>query len=116
MPRRRDQVHCTPPLAWDSDGEPFQPPADAVAWKVRIYTGTPGRPPVVWTCDGVLFLRMDATMHDLRHAVRDRPGSYRLYPVDRCGWELEPVAVIELLADPNASTRVRHVAEGATHG
>jgi hypothetical protein len=92
----------TPPLAWDDESQPFQVPEEAIAWKTRRYNGKPGRPPAVWTKDGPLHLELSATMERFREAVENKPGSYRLYPVDRFGRELEPIAVIEVVPDENA--------------
>jgi hypothetical protein len=93
-----DLVHeTTPPLAWDHEQMPFQPPPEAIAWKVRRYTGKPGRPPAVYGDHGIVHLGMEAKVDDLRRAVRNEPGSYRLYPVDVQGNELSPVACMELV-------------------
>lgn len=95
-----DLLHeATPPLAWNDDEEPFIPPQDAIAWRVRRYTGKPGRPPAVWTPKGVLHIGLDSTLDTLRTAVKNQPGSYRLYPVDKHGRELAPIACIELMLE-----------------
>ena len=92
-----DLLHeTTSPLAWDQEGMPFQVPAGTVAWKVRRYTGSRGRPRVVFDEDGPVHLGLEARMGDLRRAVRNETGSYRLYPVNEAGEELGPVACIEL--------------------
>ena len=88
-----------PPLAWNDEGQPFHPPEPAICWRARHYTGKPGRPPAVWTPRGVLHLPLDATVDDLRLAVNNKTGSYRLYPVDAQGRELSPVACIEIIPD-----------------
>jgi hypothetical protein len=96
-----DLIHETlAPLAWDEHQMPFQLPPQAVSWKVRLFTGRPGRPPAVYGEHGVLHLGLDATVADLRRAVRGRPGHYRLYAVDAAGRELEPVACMEIVAEP----------------
>ena len=95
-----DLIHeSTPPLAFDHDGDPFQPPEDTVGWKVRRYTGQPGRPPVVWANKGIVHVGLDSDIDGLRRAVLNQPGSYRLYPVNKFGHEREPVAVVELTDD-----------------
>lgn len=92
-----DLLHeTTPPLAWDQEGMPFQVPPGTVAWKVRRYTGSRGRPPVVFDGHGPAHLSLDATMEDLRAILKNEPGSVRLYPVNEAGEELTPVACIEV--------------------
>ena len=94
-----DLMHeATPPLAWDDDEQPFVPPAGTIAWRVRKYTGSPGRPPAVWTPDGILHMSLESTIDQLRDAVGE-PGSYRLYPIDKSGSELTPIACIEIVPD-----------------
>lgn len=90
------QQETTPPLAWDHDGMPFQPPAEAIAWKVRRYSGNRGRPPVVHGDHGPLHVDLDATIDDLRLTLGNAPGAYRLYPVSEVGEEMEPIACIEV--------------------
>ena len=69
-----DLLHeTTAPLAWDSEGMPFQLPPGTVAFKVRIYTGNRGRPGVVWGAHGPLHLEPGATMDDLRAGVKNKP-------------------------------------------
>lgn len=85
------------PLAWDSDGMPFQWPSGTVALKIRVYTGQRGRPPNYWDEHGPAHLPPDATMADLRTKVKNESGDYRLYPVSATGEELEPVACIKLV-------------------
>ena len=97
-----DLLHeATPPLAWDHNEQPFVPPSEAVAWRVRRYNGGPGRPPGVWTSAGLLHVGLDTDIAHLRRMVRE-PGSYRLYPVDKEGQELKPIACIEIIAEPGA--------------
>ena len=97
--RGMDLVHeSTPPLAWDHEQMPFQVPSEAIAWKVRIFTGKPGRPPGVYGEHGILHLGLDANVMDLRRAVQNKPGSYRLYPVDSAGKELAPIGCMEIVA------------------
>ena len=91
------QHEVIPPLAWDHNEQPFRPPPEAVAWRVRRYTGAPGRPPGVWTRHGILHVGLDSTIEHLRSLVKE-PGSYRLYPIDKAGTELAPVACIEIVA------------------
>ena len=92
-----DIIHeTTPPLAWDQDGMPFSAPANAVAWKVRRYTGNRGKPGIVWGPHGPTHLDLGATMTDLRAAVGGKPGMYWLYLVTESGEELSHVAHVEL--------------------
>lgn len=99
-----DLLHeTTPPLAWNQEGLLFQPPPQTVAWKIRRYTGNRGRPPIVWDGQGPAHLSLEASMDDLRAKVANVPGSYRLFPVDDLGQELEPVACIELTPSDGAN-------------
>lgn len=94
-----DLLHeAIPPLAWDHNEQPFVPPAEAVAWRVRRYTGEPGRPPGVWTSSGLLHVGLDSDIGQLRRMVKV-PGSYRLYPVDKAGQELTPIACVEIVPE-----------------
>ena len=110
-----DLVHeTTAPLAWDHEQMPFQLPPEAVAWKVRVFTGKPGRPPAVYGEQGVLHLALDATVEDLRQAVKDDPGSYRLYPVDMNGNELTPIACMEIVEQAQPVTALDHIQPDTT--
>lgn len=89
------------PLAWDSDGMPFQWPPGTVALKIRKYSGQRGRPPNVWDEHGPAHLPPGATMADLRAKVKNDCGDFRLYPVTATGEELGPVACIKLVPLPD---------------
>jgi hypothetical protein len=99
-----DLAHeAVPPLAWDHQGLPFQPPPETIAWKVREYTGKPGRPGIVWDGTGPMHVELETTMQDFRKMVE--PGSYRLYPVDQAGNELAPIACIEVVPEEDGEPR-----------
>jgi len=68
-------------LAFNLNGEPFEVPGTAVAWRVRRLK-TRGAPEVLYGREGTpLVLPIDADMDDLRREVRSE-GRYRLDPVD----------------------------------
>ena len=101
-------------LAWNEEGERYDLPDNAVGFKVRRFTGKPGKPPAVWVNQGILHLPLDATMDDLRLGVSNEPGSYRLYPVDDTGRELSPPAYVEVVPDdrPKKSDKLTPAANG----
>jgi hypothetical protein len=70
-------------LAYNQNGEPFEVPESAVAWKVRHSPkGRRGAPEVMYGRDGTpLLISIDANIDALRKKVSE-PGRYRLDPVD----------------------------------
>jgi hypothetical protein len=70
-------------IAFNMNGEPFDPPPTMAAWRVRKLKPK-GAPEVVYGRDGLpLFLPFDADIEDLRReAPAPADGRYRLDPVD----------------------------------
>lgn len=70
-------------LAYNLQGERFQPPATAASWRVRrLKPGGRGTPDVVFSKDGApLMLPLETDLTDFRRAVASQPGRYRLDPV-----------------------------------
>jgi hypothetical protein len=83
-----------PPLAWSYAGEPFDPPLDAVGWRVRrkLRPGKGSRTaPVFVEVDRIrveLVVELAAQVSHVHEAVREERGMYRLDPVDEDGWIL----------------------------
>ncbi|HTR55005.1 MAG TPA: hypothetical protein VMJ10_30175 [Kofleriaceae bacterium] len=68
-------------LAFNVNGEPFEIPAGAVAWRVRKMKAK-GAPEVAYGRNGQpLMLPIEADLDDLRAEV-NAPGKYRLDPID----------------------------------
>lgn len=68
-------------LAFNHNGDPFEVPAEAVAWRVRRIKGR-GAPEVVYGANGApLVLPVDAAFEDLRREAK-LPGKYRLDPIN----------------------------------
>jgi len=68
-------------LAYNVNGEPFDPPPNQTAWRVRKLKAK-GAPEVVYGRDGLpLHLPIDADVEDLRREGRG-DGRHRLDPVD----------------------------------
>src|SRR4051812_1801378 len=68
-------------LAFNLNGEPFEVPETAVAWRVRRLKRK-GAPEVIYGREGTpLVLPIEADIDDLRNEVRGE-GRYRLDPVD----------------------------------
>ena len=68
-------------LAFNHNGDPFEVPAEAVAWRVRRIKGR-GAPEVVYGANGApLVLPVDAAFEDLRREAKV-PGKYRLDPIN----------------------------------
>ena len=68
-------------LAHNVNGDPFEPPADATAWRVRRIRPR-GAPEPVFGSDGLpLVLPLDAAPEDLRRSVTEA-GRYRLDPIN----------------------------------
>jgi len=69
-------------LAFNLNGDPFDPPSNTIAWRVRRFKSK-GAPEVVYGRQGIpLVLPIDATMEDLRREVRVAEGRYRLDALD----------------------------------
>lgn len=76
------------PLAWDSAGEPFDPPRGAVYWRVRRVLPRGGLQVVKIGPSRPLLLKLTATEDDAIGALtelRQPNGRYRLDPVDSQG-------------------------------
>lgn len=76
------------PLAWDSAGEPFDPPRGAVFWRVRRMLPKGGLVVVKVGPSRPLLLKLTATEEDAIGALtelRQPNGRYRLDPVDTQG-------------------------------
>ncbi len=71
-------------LAFNIQGERFQPPASATYWRVRrLKPGGRGTPDVMFSLDGApLMLPVETELQEFRESVRNVPGRYRLDPVD----------------------------------
>jgi hypothetical protein len=90
-----------PPLAYSYDGDQFEPPGDAVGWRVRrkLRPGKGARTEPVWTDVGEeraeLVVELWAPPEHVRHGVRGSHGAYRLDAIDDEGWVLrgEPAFV-----------------------
>ena len=68
-------------LAFNMNGDPFEVPAGAVAWRVRKMKPK-GAPEVAYGRNGLpLVLPVEADLNDLRAEV-NAPGKYRLDPID----------------------------------
>jgi len=76
------------PLAWDSAGEPFDPPRGAIYWRVRRVLPRGGLQVVKVGASRPLLLKLTATEDDAIGALtelRQPNGRYRLDPVDGQG-------------------------------
>jgi hypothetical protein len=71
-------------LAFNINGEKFEPPAATVAWRVRrLKPGGRGTPDVVFGGDGApLMAPVEADLAEFRKLINGEPGRYRLDPVD----------------------------------
>lgn len=70
------------PLAYNNDGDSFEPPATAVSWRVKRIRPR-GAPELVYGVDGTpLLVPLSITGDKLEDIVRE-PGRYRLDPVDK---------------------------------
>ena len=89
-----------PPLARDSQGNPFSPPEEVTAWRVRRAPMGRGRPKNVYDADGYqLDVPLGATIGDLREAGC-KPGRYRLDGIDQEAHVVFGVyGVVEIVAD-----------------
>jgi hypothetical protein len=91
-----------PPLAWSFDGEKFDPPDEAVGWRVRrkLRPGKNARTEPVWVqLDGIrceLVLELHAPADHLIAATGGVSGMYRLDAIDEEGWVLrgEPAFIL----------------------
>src|SRR5215831_1191177 len=92
------------PLGYDSNGDPVEIPAEAVAWRVRRGGGRPGRPRVVFNPDTgrQLEVRLDATIEELI-AQGCPPGRYRLEAVDREGRVIPGVVAVTEIPEDSAN-------------
>lgn len=74
-------------LAFNIHGERFEPPTEAMGWRVRrLKPGGRGMPDVVFGEDGApLMIDMDTELVEFRRLVGAEPGRYRLDPVDEDG-------------------------------
>jgi hypothetical protein len=70
------------PLAFNSEGDPFDVPATTVGWRIKRYQPGRGAPEMVYSSGGLpLVIPIEAGIDELRRAVVT-PGKYRLDPVD----------------------------------
>lgn len=70
------------PLAFNSEGDPFDVPAAAVGWRVKRHQPGRGAPELVYSSAGLpLVIPIEAGIDELHQAVVT-PGKYRLDPVD----------------------------------
>jgi len=101
-----------PPLARDSQGNPFVPPAEVVAWRVRRAPIGRGRPKNVYDADGgQLDVPLGVTVADLREAGC-KPGRYRLDGVDQDACVVFGVyAVVEIVTDDGEPADEVEIAE-----
>jgi len=101
-----------PPLARDSQGNPFVPPAEVVAWRVRRAPIGRGRPKNVYDADGgQLDVPLGVTVADLREAGC-KPGRYRLDGVDQDACVVFGVyAVVEIVTDDGEPADEIEIAE-----
>ncbi len=79
------------PLAWSEEGTPFVPPSNAAVWRVRrVRSGWDGFDVVTWRHPHLkewipLVLRLEATEAELKRAVGEIEGLYRVDPVAKDG-------------------------------
>ena len=101
-----------PPLARDSQGNPFEPPPEVVAWRVRRAPIGRGRPKNVYDADGgQLDVPLGVTVADLREAGC-KPGRYRLDGVDQDACVVFGVyAVVEIVTDDGEPADEIEIAE-----
>lgn len=88
-------------LAYDTNGDRFEVPAQVTGWRVRRFrnVGARGAPEVVFGEDGrPLVLPVEASIEDFRAQVEAAPGRYRLDPVDGNGRGVDklPAAYLQL--------------------
>src|SRR5215510_4333235 len=70
------------PLAYNLNGEPFEPPPEMEEWRGRKLKKA-GAPETAWGLDGLpLFLPKYADTEDLRRESGGEIGRFRLDPVD----------------------------------
>lgn len=102
------------PLAWAKGGRPFEPPADAIAWKVCL--DQRGKTRLVYGSDGPLFLDLDADLATLRRAVGGKVGRYKLVAVDNDGHDIEecPFAFAEVIPTEPPPTSPTHAPPAET--
>ncbi len=105
------------PLSWTRDGQPLEPPANAVGWRVRwVRHGGRGFDEVTH-CPSYLgrwvplVLQLRATPEELSRAVEGKSGRYRLDPVDGQGRVLAwPPAYfpVQSVIDPGDPDNLRY--------
>ena len=71
-------------LAYNMQGDRFDPPPLATYWRVRrLKPGGRGTPDVMFGADGApLMIAIDTELAEFRKLVNHEPGRYRLDPVD----------------------------------
>ncbi len=71
-------------LAYNMQGDRFEPPPLATYWRVRrLKPGGRGTPDVMFGADGApLMIAIDTDLAEFRKLVNHEPGRYRLDPVD----------------------------------
>lgn len=71
-------------LAYNMQGDRFEPPPLATYWRVRrLKPGGRGTPDVMFGADGApLMIAIDTELAEFRKLVNHDPGRYRLDPVD----------------------------------
>lgn len=94
-------------LSWSREGEPFEPPINASAWRVRRVGPDWGEYSIVTVrdpqlrCYVPLVLHLRATHEDLREAVEGNSGMYCLEPIDDRGRVLSWTAAYAAVRDPD---------------
>lgn len=98
-------------LAFNLQGERFEPPTQIAFWRVRrLKPGGRGVPDVVFGNDGLpLLLPVEADVAELRRLVRDVPGRYRLDAVDVDQQALESSAAYVQIEEPLEAAASREV-------
>jgi hypothetical protein len=91
------------PLAFDTNGDPLDVPAHAVAWRVRRGGGRRGRPSHVFDSETgrQLEIPLGATLETLIEAGCP-PDRYLLYPVDGEGHIIPGVIAVTWLSESQA--------------
>ncbi len=101
-------------LAFNIQGERFEPPASATYWRVRrLKPGGRGTPDVMFGADGApLMIAIDTELSEFQELVKNEPGRYRLDPVDdshkSCEGAIPAYLQISAVREPAADSSIRN--------